>query len=56
LYKNFPLKNMTIEVNIRTAGTPKANGKQSPDPKQSTLDRIIGVMKVDIKDPALMAK
>jgi hypothetical protein len=47
---------MMIEVNIRTAGTPKANGKQSPEPKQSTLDRINGVMNVEIKDPALMAK
>ena len=38
---------------MRTAGTPKARAKQSP-PKHCTSSRSIGVISVEISDPALM--
>jgi len=41
---------------IRMAGTPKASGKQVFWSKHFTSSRRIGVMKVEIKDPALIAK
>ncbi len=58
--KQFPVKQTTAHLPTATimskAGTPKANGKQEFEPKQWTSSRRMGVTKVEISDPALMAK
>jgi len=45
-----------IEINIRTAGTPKANGKQESWPKHCTDFLSSGVMNVDSNAPTFTEK
>lgn len=45
-----------MDASIKTAGTPKASGKQSVCPKQWTSALKIGLIIVEISDPALTAK
>ena len=56
LFRKCNAEYIPTAIIMRMAGTPKANGKQEFCPKQWTSSRSMGVMKVEISDPALMAK
>lgn len=45
-----------MDTSMRAAGTPNAAGKHESSPKHFRSSRKIGVMNVEMRDPALMAK